>query len=56
MNESEVKPKLIIPFDEFKIRATSLLIVKNYLSGTDSDEWLKLAEDRTYKKIKQCQS
>jgi len=41
------------PFSvQFALNLKSLSIVPLLLRGTDSDEWLLLAEDKIYKKIK----
>ena len=42
-----------IPFvNKLNITIKSLSIVKHYLSGTDSGEWLGVAEDNIYKRMK----
>ena len=41
------------PFSiNFKLNLSSLLITKQLLIGTDSKEWLTLAEDKVYKNLK----
>lgn len=35
-----------------EIRLQTLGVIRNYLAGTDSDEWLVEAEEKTYKELK----
>jgi hypothetical protein len=42
-----------IPFlNNLRITINSIKIVKHYLNGTDSSEWLKVSEDNIYKRMK----
>lgn len=47
LSKKENKPrKFEVPIVEFmKLKINSLSIVKGFLMGTESDEWLKEAED-----------
>ena len=39
-------------FNKVEIAVKSLSVVNHYLKGTDSDEWLTVAEDNIYKRMK----
>lgn len=42
-----------IPFlDNLRITINSLKVVKHYLNGTDSAEWLEVSERNIYKRMK----
>jgi len=41
------------PFSiNFELNLRSMIIIKQLLKGTESNEWLTLAEKNTYKKLK----